>query len=68
MKQEDKQYEKWLTEVKSNQPILEKSGGTDRYHPQQNIRDLTGKETEKVSHRSMGIRHCRLIITPAIHQ
>ena len=23
MKQEDKQYEKWLTEVKSNQPILE---------------------------------------------
>ena len=40
MKQEDKQYEKWLT----------------------------GKETEKVSHRSMGIRHCRLIITPAIHQ
>ena len=45
-----------------------KSGETDRYHPQQNIRDLTGKETEKVSHRSMGIRHCRLIITPAIHQ
>ena len=23
MKQEDKQYEKWLTEIKSNQPILE---------------------------------------------
>ena len=23
MKQEDKRYEKWLTEVKSNQPILE---------------------------------------------
>lgn len=67
MKQEDKQYEKWLTEVKSNQPILE--------NPEEltatilnRISDLTGKETEKVSHRSMGIRHCRLIITPAIHQ
>ena len=67
MKQEDKQYEKWLTEVKSNQPILENPEELT-YHPQQNIRDLTGKETEKVSHRSMGIRHCRLIITPAIHQ
>ena len=61
MKQEDKQYEKWLTEVKSNQPILE--------NPEElTATILNGKETEKVSHRSMGIRHCRLIITPAIHQ
>jgi len=64
MKQEDKQYEKWLTEVKSNQPILE--------NPEELtatiLNRISGKETEKVSHRSMGIRHCRLIITPAIHQ
>ena len=58
MKQEDKQYEKWLTEVKSNQPILE------------NPEELTATILNRisVSHRSMGIRHCRLIITPAIHQ
>ena len=66
MKQEDKQYEKWLTEVKSNQPILE--------NPEELTATILNRisgispETEKVSHRSMGIRHCRLIITPAIHQ
>ena len=68
MKQEDKQYEKWLTEIKSNQPILE------------NPEELTATILNRISGISperkrrkfligaWGIRHCRLIITPAIHQ
>ena len=68
MKQEDKQYEKWLAEVKSRQPILDNPEETDSIYPRQDIRNLAPKETEKVSHRSMGIRHCRNIITFIIHQ
>lgn len=68
MKQEDKQYEKWLTEVKSNQPILENPEELTATILNRISGISPGKETEKVSHRSMGIRHCRLIITPAIHQ
>ena len=63
MKQEDKQYEKWLTEIKSNQPILENPEELTATILNRILRDLTGKETEKASHRSMGIRHCRLIVT-----
>ena len=67
MKQEDKQYEKWLAEVKADNRywII---GRTDSIYPRQDIRNLAPKETEKVSHRSMGIRHCRNIITFIIHQ
>ena len=60
MKQEDKQYEKWLAEVKSRQPILD------------NPEELTASILDRISgispHRSMGIRHCRNIITFIIHQ
>ena len=68
MKQEDKQYEKWLTEIKSNQPILENPEELTTTILNRISGISPGKETEKSFSEDMGIRHCRLIITPAIHQ
>ena len=47
MKQEDKQYEKWLAEVKSRQPILDNPKELDSIYPRQDIRNLAPQRKQR---------------------